>query len=59
MAELALGITAQLIAVQVDLRVVFCSPLPALGQKLHLMAASLGEVAAEMAELGWVVAVNK
>jgi hypothetical protein len=56
---LPLWITADLVAQQANLIVGFSCPLPVLCQKAHFMAILMGEMTAEVAELGWIVAVNE
>ena len=59
MAELPLGFPAQLVALQLHAIVAGGGPLLALGEEHKLMAALIGEMPAQVAELGGVVGVNE
>ena len=58
-AELTLRITAELISGQLETFHLTSSPFFVLAEKDHLMLRFRREVAAKVAELGWVVAVDK
>ena len=59
MTQLSLGITAQLISRQAETLYLSSSPLLVLAKKHHLMLRFGSEVAAEVTELSWVIAVDK